>query len=418
MVRKNFGFIFLLGIFVFALGFVSADSFISGIIYNTSIGGEVVEGADVEVICNGIPMSDVSESDGSYGVSFPSDECNSSHVYSVSAEKDDYSGESGEHSDINDLFGAVMNLAVEKEDVEESISISGIIYNTTLGGEVVEGADVEVICNGIPVSAISNGDGSYGVSFLKSECNSSHVYSVSAEKGNYSGESGEHNDINDLFGAVMNLAIEEESSEDAVIVFIGTIYNTTIGGAFVSGADVSLTCGIVKSGLSDVNGSYRFEFLESECNGSLVYVVDAVSGEYSGTSGDLSFVVDSDNVYDLVISKAAEEEEEENSGGSKKSGSSGGRVTMCADGFHFLKEGSSVCVPDVVEELNVSLEELNVSEDSGVEDEGEEDKGFFAGVLSFITGAVIGGVMGSWIAVVLFILVVIGLFLFAWSKKK
>jgi hypothetical protein len=416
MVRKNFGFIFLLGIVVFSLGIVSADSFISGIIYNTSIGGEVVEGANIEVICNGIPMSDVSESDGSYGVSFPSDECNSSHVYSVSAEKDDYSGESGEHSDINDLFGAVMNLAIEEEDSEEEISISGVIYNTTLGGEVVEGANIEVICNGILVNVISNSDGSYGVSFLKSECNSSHVYSVSAEKDNYSGESGEHNDINDLFGAVMNLAIEEESSEDAIIVFIGTIYNTTTGGAFVYGVDVSLTCGIVKSGSSDINGSYRFEFLESECNGSLVYVVDGVSGEYSGTSGDLSFSVDSDNVYDLVILKAAEEEEE-SSGGSRSSSSGGGRVTMCADGFHFLEEGSGVCVPDV-EELNVSQEDLDVLEGTGSEGEDEDDKGFFAGILSFITGAVIGGVMGSWIAVVLFILAVIGLFLFAWSKKK
>jgi hypothetical protein len=325
--EKNF--VLLLGMLVLCLGFTSAVTMecvndsdcgdgeicsegsciveeeeeeisISGIIYNTSIGGDVVEGANVEVICNGIPMTDVSESDGSYGVSFLKSECNSSHVYSVSAEKDDYFGESGEYNDINDLFGAVMNLAVEKEEVEEEeeISISGIIYNTSIGGDVVEGADVEVVCDGVMKSDVSRSDGAYGVSFLKSECNSSHVYSVSAEKDDYFGESGEYSDINDLFGAVMNLAVEKEE---------------------------------------------------------------------------------------------VEEEEEENKGGSFSSSGSGGKITMCADGYHFESVGSTICVPDVVvEELNVTPEDLNASEESGDEEEDEEDEGFFAWLLGVITGAVVG----------------------------
>ncbi len=329
------------------------------------------------------------------------------------------------------LFLMVFSFGIVSADTP----ITGVIYNTTIGGDNVTGANVNVTCDGILKSTISESDGVYGVSFLSSECNNSSNYIVSAEKGDYSGSDGA-NDVSDLFGAVMNIAIEKKEVVESIIIFNGTVYNTTLNGTVVEGANVSVTCdGIPKMNISNVNGSYSVEFLESECNSSHIFSVFAIKGEYNGTSENLN--VSNGTVVDVVITKPIIEiiptcsdgiqngrETGIDCGGNcgscggsskKESSGSGGWVKPnCRDGYHFnLENGVGKCVVDAVIVQNETSNETGFSL-AGDNETATPKKGF----ISLMTGAVIGGGVGSWTVIAILIALVLLAFFFMWRRKR
>ncbi|MCK5449343.1 hypothetical protein KAI32_00590 [Candidatus Pacearchaeota archaeon] len=217
----NGKFLMLLGFLVLSFGFVSADTAIAGKIYNTTLGSDFVEGANVTVTCNGFFAIDVSENDGSYGVDFLSTECNSSHTYVVSAEKGDYFG-SESASDIDEFGIGGVDVAIIEKVVIGTTTISGIIYNLT--NDVIEDASVTVTCNYVDASVtLSNIDGSYSVDFSESVCNISHVFSVFAEKGEYNGT---NESLNVIDGTVANVVIEKAEAVTPPIVIVPATYSS------------------------------------------------------------------------------------------------------------------------------------------------------------------------------------------------
>lgn len=205
----KFRFIFLVSILVLSLSIVSATgtTAIGGTIKYKDSGNAVV-GAFVNVTCNGFSDNGTTDGTGTYGVDFSILNCNESHNYSIFASKGEYSG--NDEDRIIDgilLFGDLI-VAGADLDIEKNIgntTITGTIYNST--NDVIENASVTVTCNGINANVtLSNVNGSYSVNFSESVCNSSHVFSVFAEKGEYNGTNESLNVIN---GTVANVVIKK-----------------------------------------------------------------------------------------------------------------------------------------------------------------------------------------------------------------
>lgn len=71
---------------------VSAKTLVAGKIYNSDY-SDVISGADVDVTCNDTTVSDTSEADGTYAVSFESETCPIGSEVTVEASKGDLYGE-------------------------------------------------------------------------------------------------------------------------------------------------------------------------------------------------------------------------------------------------------------------------------------------------------------------------------------
>jgi len=279
------------------LGFILVVTMVSAIsitIYPTTIrvdifydNGSIVKGADVVVTCNGL-IGDMSEDvPGMYFAGFYYEECNESYSFDVVVSAGDYYGEVLNVSDYK-FFGTdrlFSNVSVVVAEVDRLAGFSGVVYNESLNGSVIEGAEVNFSCGGFGASVLSDVNGSYYFEVLESVCDSD--YEVSAVKdGAFDSVNGSVNfdaeNVNDLV-----LVLAEDEEPEVYVNFSGVVYNSSLNGSVVEGANVSLSCGNVSEvGVSDVNGSYYFEFLESECN--LTYFVEGVFGELNGTSGDLN----------------------------------------------------------------------------------------------------------------------------------
>jgi len=108
-----------------SLTFVSADSVVSGKIYNSDF-SEVIGGATVSVECNSETETSTSENDGTYAVSFNSEVCSLGSEVSVSASKGDLLGEGSadiEESDEGELV-TVINVNIEEEEEETTTTTS------------------------------------------------------------------------------------------------------------------------------------------------------------------------------------------------------------------------------------------------------------------------------------------------------
>jgi len=92
----------VLAAMILALASVSASLPICATVETTYVAGTItsegspVDGAAVEVTCNGHVNSTTSASDGSYSVSFSSEDCTNGNDVSVSASKDSLSGTNGD----------------------------------------------------------------------------------------------------------------------------------------------------------------------------------------------------------------------------------------------------------------------------------------------------------------------------------
>jgi len=105
--KKTFILAILALFVVYSVTAVSASTLIAGKIYNSDY-SDVVAGADVDATCNGITLSEVSESDGTYAISFDSEDCEIGDAVSVHAEKDGmYGDKSG-----TVLDGAIFDIPV------------------------------------------------------------------------------------------------------------------------------------------------------------------------------------------------------------------------------------------------------------------------------------------------------------------
>jgi hypothetical protein len=98
------------------------------------------------------------------------------------------------------LVGLVMLVALSLNMVNAKTLVAGKVYDMTqetVG--TVDGAEVNVSCNGLFNQTMTNSDGSYSVSFDDALCNESHVVDISAQKGGLYGESP-GNAVHDLSG--------------------------------------------------------------------------------------------------------------------------------------------------------------------------------------------------------------------------
>ena len=99
-------------LFLFAtMGMVSAKTLVAGKIYNADWSAKV-EGATVNVTCDGNSNVTVSSGDGTYAVSFYEDECDTGDSISVYAEKDGASGTNTGIVNDKTLFGLDCNIGV------------------------------------------------------------------------------------------------------------------------------------------------------------------------------------------------------------------------------------------------------------------------------------------------------------------
>ncbi len=311
---------------------------------------------------------------------------------------------------------------------------SGIIYKDKIGGNFSADSEVIVLCGDVLGNdTTDDSDGSYSISFLKRECNSSHSYIVNASKGAFFVSSGELNDIDDSdnSGVVKNLAFNITVKEK--VSFFGKIFFAN--GSSAAGMILNMSCdNISKNGTSGEDGSYSVNFLKSECKNSFKIEAKDNDGDYSGQNESLKVEGDEVNVF---IEKEAScsdgiqngDESGVDCGGScnacddgssgKKEGSSGGSGggwvnPHCSEGFHVGNFGNGVigCIPDVLE--NVTLEDLNISEADF--NEHSSEPGFWDKFLVALTGGVIGAGTSSWVAGGLFALLVLVLYLYV--KKK
>jgi hypothetical protein len=98
------------------------------------------------------------------------------------------------------LVGLVMLVALSLNMVNAKTLVAGKVYDMTQEPIVtVDGADVNVSCNGLVNLTTTLADGSYTVSFDDAVCNESHVVDISAQKGGLYGES-KGNTVHDLSG--------------------------------------------------------------------------------------------------------------------------------------------------------------------------------------------------------------------------
>ncbi len=117
---------------------VSAKTIVAGKIYNSDY-TDIISGADVDVTCNDTTLSEVSETDGTYAVSFESEDCPIGSEVTVEATKGDLYGEKtgtvldGEIFDISTKDLAVVNVPLIPEfgiviGVLTAISAIGIFF--------------------------------------------------------------------------------------------------------------------------------------------------------------------------------------------------------------------------------------------------------------------------------------------------
>lgn len=110
--------VLILGMFLLSVGFASSLTLISGKIYNSDY-SQAVEGAYVEVNCNGNVQNTTSNAQGDYSFVFSERDCNDGDEASVLALHPDYG--SGSMSGIveNDVFRtwdlAVINVPMTPE---------------------------------------------------------------------------------------------------------------------------------------------------------------------------------------------------------------------------------------------------------------------------------------------------------------
>ena len=98
-------------------------------------------------------------------------------------------------------------------------------------------------------------------------------------------------------------------------------------------------------------------------------------------------------------------------------GSSGGKPTMCPDGSHFESGDTLKCIKDILEEANISLEDLNVSESDFNKLSEVEQRNLLQRLLDLITGNVTGGQATGIGAALIFILLAITAFIVVKKKK-
>lgn len=108
-----------------SLTFVSAETVVSGKIYNSDF-SEVIGGATVVVECNSETETSTSQNDGTYAVSLDSEICSLGSEVSVSASKGDLLGEDSAsivESDEGELV-TVINVNIEEEEQETTTTSS------------------------------------------------------------------------------------------------------------------------------------------------------------------------------------------------------------------------------------------------------------------------------------------------------
>ena len=324
-----------------------------------------------------------------------------------------------------------------------NVTFIGTIYNQTLFTEsIVNNASVEIICNGISQNTTSDNLGYYSYSFSGDVCIINSTYIVSAKKDNYFGSTGEKSDIADFADHVNSSNESGRIDVDAPVVLeLMEEPEMIIVDGFILENDSIIDANISLLGCSgtpltsDIDGYYRFK-LNDDCSNYIIEVKK--DGYYDNNS---KFNVSEDNSHNISITKkptcsdGIQNGEETgvdcggsiceacssggssggSSSGSGSSGGSGGWVNPhCDDGFHVGDLGSGVlgCVPDALE--NVTLEDLNMSEADF--NEHSSEPGFWDKILAALTGAVIGGGAGGWVAGGLFALLVLILYLYV--KKK
>jgi hypothetical protein len=107
-------------------------------------------------------------------------------------------------------LGLILSLGLASATVSANTLVGGKIYNSNDNNEVVTGADVIVVCGGVPLHTISLSDGTYAITF-NGNCGGADKVQVSVSKGNL--EDSDVADINEKEGnyvAVSNLFMKSK----------------------------------------------------------------------------------------------------------------------------------------------------------------------------------------------------------------
>ena len=97
------------GMFIFAVGIVSAEFVVIGTVYENSFGGNLSDGALVRVSCNGADVFSTTGASGTYAIVINDSDCNESHSWSTFVSKSGFNSFSGGSKPL--VYASMLNIA-------------------------------------------------------------------------------------------------------------------------------------------------------------------------------------------------------------------------------------------------------------------------------------------------------------------